>query len=297
MGFVNVRVVGVCMLPRSGLVRGAIMPKDCTPIPADVANAVLFAHEHTCCVCNERGRPVQIHHIDDDPTNHSPANLAVLCLLDHDQTQVRGGFGRTLQPGAIIRYRDDWLERVSKRRVESDRIASERRGGAELVSAREERTRPPEIIFDSYIEHLPELRRAIYAQARHEWDTGSTMSMRIATRDVIDVLEKVLINLASWFPEQHFGETSADEYFSKFIAARYQWRLALNAPEGPGTAGTIAPLLAAGDVLGRCRCGCGHCRDAKGRRGSPSVASTLGGCQGRTKENLWTRLREAIASS
>jgi hypothetical protein len=62
-------------------------------------------------------------------------------------------------------------------------------------------------------------------------------------------LERVLINLASWFPHEHFGGTGAVEYFSKFIADRYAWRSALHEPEGPGTVETLARVLIGGDVL------------------------------------------------
>jgi hypothetical protein len=62
-------------------------------------------------------RPVQIHHIDENPANNDVSNLAVLCLLCHDKTQVHGGFGRTYSPGAIRKYRDDWLRIVREKRA------------------------------------------------------------------------------------------------------------------------------------------------------------------------------------
>jgi hypothetical protein len=35
-------------------------------------------------------------------------NLAVLCLLCHDDTQIRGGFSRKLNAGLVRMYRDSW---------------------------------------------------------------------------------------------------------------------------------------------------------------------------------------------
>src|SRR5262249_34062493 len=67
-----------------------------TPVPTEISTEVLFAQGHTCCVCREPGKAVQLHHIDENPTNHSPENLAVLCLEDHERTQLRGGFGKKL---------------------------------------------------------------------------------------------------------------------------------------------------------------------------------------------------------
>jgi hypothetical protein len=60
-------------------------------VPEEVAAEVLVASDHTCCKCEERGLPVQIHHIDENPANGDPLNLGVLCLRCHDETQVKGG--------------------------------------------------------------------------------------------------------------------------------------------------------------------------------------------------------------
>lgn len=91
-----------------------------TPIPDDVAARVLFHSDRTCCVCQIRGRPVQIHHIDDDPSNHQEKNLSVLCLDCHRDTQITGGFDRKLDAHQIRLYRDDWLGRVQRRRTNSE---------------------------------------------------------------------------------------------------------------------------------------------------------------------------------
>lgn len=92
-------------------------------IPSDVAAEILFQSDQTCCVCNERGKSVQIHHIDEDPSNNSPGNLSVLCLQCHDNTQISGGFGRKLNAPLVIKYRNDWIARVKNRRAEADRMA------------------------------------------------------------------------------------------------------------------------------------------------------------------------------
>jgi hypothetical protein len=92
------------------------MAKARTEIPASTAAAVLFAADRTCCVCREQGKPLQVHHVDGDPTNHSPENLAVLCLQCHDQTQIKGGFSRKLDVHQVRLYRDSWNQSVSARR-------------------------------------------------------------------------------------------------------------------------------------------------------------------------------------
>jgi hypothetical protein len=237
------------------------MPKERTPIPQDVADQVLFNHDHTCCVCNEPGKPVQIHHIDDDPSNNAIENLAVVCLDDHDRTQVKGGFGRKLTVGEVVRYRDNWVERVANRREEADKIAIERKSGepvttapasmsAEAESALDtEWKRPAEEMLEAYVSHLPELRRAAYERARPEWDSGVNSRMKIATRNVIDIYERVLVHLASWYRPKHFGGKAADRYFSEFTAERSLWHLDALSPLGRTGHGTGLALDAAGNVL------------------------------------------------
>lgn len=87
-----------------------------TEIPEEIAARVLFESDRTCCVCRTRGRPVQIHHIDDDPGNSEVNNLAVVCFDCHRETQLRGGFDRKLDVAQIQLYRRDWVRRVSERR-------------------------------------------------------------------------------------------------------------------------------------------------------------------------------------
>ncbi|MFV2176739.1 HNH endonuclease signature motif containing protein [Actinomadura sp. LOL_016] len=90
--------------------------KDRVPIPDDVAAAVIYESDRTCCVCRLSGKAVQIHHINEDPSDNDPANLAVLCLECHDQTQIRGGFGRKLNAHIVTLYRDSWIDIVRMRR-------------------------------------------------------------------------------------------------------------------------------------------------------------------------------------
>lgn len=86
-------------------------------ISPDVAAKVQFLADRTCCVCRKQGKPVQIHHIDADPTNNDIENLAVLCLDCHTQTLVSGGFYRKLDANQVRLYRDDWLNAVAKQRA------------------------------------------------------------------------------------------------------------------------------------------------------------------------------------
>ncbi len=94
-----------------------------TAIPDGVAAQVLFASDRTCCVCRIPGKPIQLHHIDEDTSSHHPANLSVLCLECHKETQLDGGFSRKLNTVQVRTYRDDWQSRVARRRDLADRRA------------------------------------------------------------------------------------------------------------------------------------------------------------------------------
>jgi hypothetical protein len=106
-------LAGACLID----VTGQVKQKKRTSIPSDVAAKAMFVSDRTCCVCRFQGKPVQIHHIDDDPANHDPLNLAVLCLDCHNLTQISGGFHRKLDSDQVTLYRDDWKILVARRRA------------------------------------------------------------------------------------------------------------------------------------------------------------------------------------
>lgn len=86
-----------------------------TQIPKDIANLTLFLSDRTCCVCRVPRRAIQIHHLDGNNDNHELDNLAVLCLQCHDETQIKGGFGRKLNSELIKLYRNEFYIDNKKR--------------------------------------------------------------------------------------------------------------------------------------------------------------------------------------
>jgi len=224
------------------------MAKERTEIPTEVASAVLFDQDRTCCVCREPGKHVQLHHIDEDPSNNSPGNLAVLCLEHHNDTQLRGGFARKLSAETVIRYRDEWIEAVRRRRQEADKIVVARMTAGFAAPATSWK-RPPQVELMAFIDHLPELRRAARAVAQPEWDAGGTSRARRATTKFVDVLERALARLADWYPPNHFDAKPAEVYFNKFVADRYIWHRVIYQPDQPGSGGTIGHYHAGGGVL------------------------------------------------
>ena len=105
------------------------MAKQRTTIPEDIASHARWLSDDTCCICNEREKDIQLHHIDEDPQNHSIKNLAVLCLECHNETQKKGGFTRKLNPNYVTKCRDKWIETVYLRREEANKGDIKRRTG------------------------------------------------------------------------------------------------------------------------------------------------------------------------
>ena len=102
------------------------MAKHRTPIPDDLVAEVRFAADNTCCVCRERGKAIQTHHIDENSSNNTLENLVILCVQCHDNTQIKGGFGRKLNAQLVTQYRDEWLKDVTLRRDLANKMAVER---------------------------------------------------------------------------------------------------------------------------------------------------------------------------
>lgn len=117
------------------------MPKkERIPVPLQTAALVLYRADRTCCVCRDPRKTVQIHHLDEDPTNNEVDNLAALCLDCHNKTQLTGGFGRKLDAAQIVLYRDGWLEQVETSRIDVASVVASTQlagGGAEGAATNE----------------------------------------------------------------------------------------------------------------------------------------------------------------
>ena len=223
------------------------MTKERVPISADDAADVMFASDRTCCVCNERGKTVQIHHIDDNPSNNGNENLAVLCLECHNDTQIKGGFGRKLNSELVIKYRNDWLLRVKNRRDSADNIAVSKMSGPDTgkpkvitIPYSEERSNT---ILD-YVNSLPALRKELRKNAQLEWDSGVTSRMVNASYEYVDALQGILVTLASFYPAGTFGGDDPHKFFSEQISSRFAWHRA-----HADTGGTIANVVISGHVV------------------------------------------------
>lgn len=229
------------------------------PIPDDTAAEILFLSDRTCCVCNKRGKRVQIHHIDDNPTNNDIDNLSVLCFDCHDQTMIKGGFGRKLEANQIIKYRSDWQDRVRSRKEKADEIAS-----IQTVTASTEnvivnyiddedllnyKTNEDPSLLKDYLQKIPIVHNAQLAIARKKWDTGVTAKMNQENFDMVDFYEEVLIELSTFYPKGHFNNLPPKKYFSEIISSNFLWHRLVLEPDGVGTGGTIVSTMTVANVM------------------------------------------------
>jgi hypothetical protein len=228
------------------------MANDRIPVPIDISTVVMFRSDRTCCVCQDRGKPIQIHHIDNDPANNEITNLAVLCFHCHNDTQIRGGFSRKLDAPQVTYFRDDWHKRVQARRDAADQLAASKQIDDHSQTAKREPLRrdalPHAQKLRNYIWTLPAVRKDIYTRSQPKWDTGIPPVMNEGNNDIIDVLEQILVTLASWYPAGHFGGNEARDYMNAIIASRFIWHRAHMEPNGVGTGGTIIRTMVGGCV-------------------------------------------------
>jgi hypothetical protein len=81
---------------------------------------VLERNAGVCCVCKRRGIGVHVHHIDHDPSNNDPRNLAVLCVQEHDAHHRPNRYPALnhldLGVDAIQQHKRDWEGFVAEAR-------------------------------------------------------------------------------------------------------------------------------------------------------------------------------------
>jgi len=229
------------------------------PIPDDIAAEILFLSDRTCCVCNIRGKQVQIHHIDENPSNNNIENLSVLCFDCHDQTMIKGGFGRKLDANQIIKYRTDWLDRVKSRKEKADEIASIQTvtGSTETVLVNyidnedflNYKTNDDPDLLKDYLQKIIIVHNAQLTIAQTKWDTGVTATMHQGYYDMVDFYEEVLIELSTFYPKGHFNNLPPKKYFSEIISSKFLWHRLVLEPDGVGTGGTIVSTMTGRNVM------------------------------------------------
>jgi hypothetical protein len=117
-------------------------------IPDNVVAGVLETSKRRCCICvalrcDVSEKKGQIAHLDRDPSNNDPDNLAFLCLEHHDQYDSRPSQSKGFTLEEVKRYRAALPEALARpgsplsdvRVQASAALAGVRPGSAEAVLA------------------------------------------------------------------------------------------------------------------------------------------------------------------
>jgi hypothetical protein len=77
-------------------------------IPEKITAKLIVENRRRCCICREPRRPIQIHHIDSNPSNNEMNNLAVLCIECHSNVSGNQGFGKSYSVEEVKLHKQSW---------------------------------------------------------------------------------------------------------------------------------------------------------------------------------------------
>ena len=229
------------------------MAKQRTTIPKKIASHVRWLSDDTCCICNERKKDIQLHHIDEDPQNHSIKNLAVPCLECHNKTQKKGGFTRGLNPNYVTKCRDEWLTTVYLRREEADKSDIKKRTGEKSSGNQPKDKRQSRLNFMQeasfeleviFIKSLPKLKTELSQQFTEKIKKKEKNIDILNARDEYsNALIFILVTLANFYHPEYFEDQSPREFFEKIMSERHSLYTMIAEPYGRGTGGRISGFV------------------------------------------------------
>ena len=89
------------------------MVKTRSAVPEQLKREIIGRSNNRCCVCQTPF--INIHHVDQDPSNNAPDNLAPLCPNCHSQAHAKGNMTVALTPERIKALRDRWYAYCDRR--------------------------------------------------------------------------------------------------------------------------------------------------------------------------------------
>lgn len=212
------------------------------PINNETTAKLMYLSERTCAVCNQYGKAVQIHHIDENPSNNSLDNLVLLCFDCHNDTQLRGGFGRKLNAQTVIVFRNEWHERVLQRRQQADQIAvSVTTKDANVVDHDLQYciTEAMQSEDHHYIWMIPVILKQSIVRLREKYDGQTTLSQIEYYMTVCTLIKKMAITISSNFDSESDGGNLI-ETTERAFDDTWHWLRSLYINVGFGTFANIA---------------------------------------------------------
>lgn len=226
---------------------------------------VLFKSNRICCICKEFGKHVQLHHLDNDPSNNGENNLAVLCSQCHNDTMLVGGFGRRLSEGQIRMYRDEWISLVARQKalilekfnvqsMDHEPVIDQTEYHDSILNLYKHISlnnyqSTEEALIVQLIASLPQRLMIISSAAQQQIDECTTVGMVIGRMDIINHLKSMLVELLHYWPDSFFTESTPDSYADKMVYDSARLYHTILEPDGPGTGGSIVGPMTCGLVL------------------------------------------------
>lgn len=84
-------------------------------IPKELEQAILYKSARTCCICRNPKNSVQIHHIDQNPSNNKESNLVAICGRCHDEAHTHHQLSKNLTANSLKKSKQSWEAEVSSR--------------------------------------------------------------------------------------------------------------------------------------------------------------------------------------
>jgi len=82
-------------------------------IKTDLEYDLLYKCAQTCCVCRV-SKSVEIHHIDENPSNNVEDNLVAICRNCHGDAHTTRKLSQNLTPAKILNFKQRWEKEVSQ---------------------------------------------------------------------------------------------------------------------------------------------------------------------------------------
>ncbi|HEP8235819.1 HNH endonuclease signature motif containing protein [Pseudomonas aeruginosa] len=84
-------------------------------IPKSLVDEILYKSAKTCCTCRIPRLPVEVHHIDQNPSNNTYDNLVVLCRNCHSDAHSKSAMSKNLTPERLTYNKKQWEKDVAER--------------------------------------------------------------------------------------------------------------------------------------------------------------------------------------
>ncbi|MGL1889007.1 MAG: HNH endonuclease, partial [Reichenbachiella sp.] len=92
-----------------------LMAKQRIKIPSATEKKILYDSARTCNVCKIIRKGIQIHHIDQDPSNNKSENLMVLCQDCHDEAHTKHFMSKNLTAEKLTYFKKEWEKEIAER--------------------------------------------------------------------------------------------------------------------------------------------------------------------------------------